>query len=128
MVNKYEHIKTLHEHNEKEIKELLLYHRVTKVNEDTLELDNGVVLEIIPNEGCGGCSSGWYAITDLNGVDNVITNVELDEDNSENCETSYKIFVYTEDKRFTLLQVDGDDGNGYYGTGYRINVKVPLEV
>ena len=26
-----------------------------------------------------------------------------------------------------MLQVDGDDGNGYYGTGYEINVKKPID-
>lgn len=36
---------------------------------------------------------------------------------------SYKIFVYAEDKRIKILQVDGSDGNGYYGTGYSILVK-----
>ena len=112
--------------DEKEIKELLLYHKITKVNENTLELDSGTILEIEANEGCGGCYSGWYSIAELNDCDNAITNVEFVCDN--NCkndgdETSYKIFVYAEDKHIKLLQVDGDDGNGYYGTGYTIYVK-----
>ena len=38
--------------------------------------------------------------------------------------TSYKIFVYAENQKLKLLQVDGDDGNGYYGTGYSIIVKI----
>ena len=38
-------------------------------------------------------------------------------------DTSYKIFVYAEDKKIKAVQVDGDDGNGYYGTGYSIMVK-----
>lgn len=37
-------------------------------------------------------------------------------------EKSYKIFVFCEDTRINLLQVDGDDGNGYYGSGYTIKV------
>jgi hypothetical protein len=114
--------------NENEIKELLLYHKVTKVSEDTLVLDNGTELTIEANVGCGGCSSGWYEITELNDCDNVITNVELicgdaNPDDSYSEEKSYKIFVYAEDKHIKLLQVDGSDGNGYYGTGYTIYVK-----
>lgn len=35
----------------KKIKELLLYHKITKVNENTLELDNGTILEIEANKG-----------------------------------------------------------------------------
>ena len=39
-------------------------------------------------------------------------------------EHCYKIFVYAENKKIKLLQCDGDDGNGYYGTGYHIEVKL----
>lgn len=116
------------EENEKEIKELLLYRRIVKVENDTLYLDNGTELEIIPNVGCGGCESGNYEITELNECDNVITKVELDCDYTEDewkDGASYKIFVYAEDKRIKILQVDGTDGNGYYGTGYEVLVRFP---
>lgn len=124
-VEKYEFVKNLNEYNEKEIKELLIGRKV-KVDGDDLILDNGIMLEIIPNSGCGGCYSGWYSITKLNDVDNAITNVEFECDNdtlSTDDDTSYKIFVFCEDKRIKLLQVDGSDGNGWYGTGYEICVK-----
>lgn len=120
----YETVKILKECNEKEIKELLIGRKV-KVGDSKLILDNGIVLEIQPNEGGG--RSGWYSITKLNEVDNAITNVEFvcDEDvaNKEYDDTSYKIFVFCEDTRIKLLQVDGADGTGYYGTGYSIIVK-----
>lgn len=116
----------------KEIEKLFIGRKVKVISYDEfggiLELDNGIELEIVPNEGCGGCSSGWYYLRELNNVDNAITNVEFMEDeiidNYGYCETSYKIFVFCEDKRIKLLQVDGDDGNGYYGTGYEIIVKI----
>lgn len=115
------------EENEKEIKELLLYRKIVKVENDTLYLDNGIELKIRANEGCGGCSSGNYEITELNECDNIITNVEFacDYIKDEWDDTSYKIFVYAEDKRIKILQVDGTDGNGYYGTGYEILVRFP---
>lgn len=115
---------------EDKIKELLLYRKIVKVSDDTLFLDNGVELEILPNEGCGGCSNGWYSISELNDCDNVITNVEFSCENIENGyydDTSYKIFVYAEDKKIKIVQVDGSDGNGYYGTGYSIRVKQKSE-
>lgn len=121
----YEIIDRLDEYQEEEIKELLLGRKV-KVEDDNLILDNGIILEINPNQGCGGCGSGWYSITKLNEVDNAITNVEFicDEKTEYKADdTSYKIFVFCEDKRINLLQVDGSDGNGYYGTGYEIAVK-----
>ena len=103
------------EENEKEIKELLLYRKIVKVENDTLYLDNGIELKIRANEGCGGCSSGNYEITELNECDNIITNVEFacDYIKDEWDDTSYKIFVYAEDKRIKILQVDGTDGNVY---------------
>lgn len=117
--------RTLRYYQEDEIKELLLYRKVVRVEGYTMWLDNGVELEIEPNEGCGGCNSGWYELVELNTVDNAITNVEfICEDGDDLYDTSYKIFVYAEDNRFKLLQVDGTDGNGYYGTGYYITVKV----
>lgn len=110
---------------ENEIKELLLYRKVVKVEDSTMTLDNGVELEVYPNKGCGGCNAGWYDVIELNTVDNAITDVEFICDELDDySEYSYKIFVYAEDKKFKLLQVDGDDGNGYYGTGYSIVVKV----
>ena len=126
-MDNYKIIKRLDECDEEEIKQLLIGRKV-KVDGDNLILDNGIILEVIANEGCGGCSNGWYSITNLNNVDNAITNVEFvcdgdvaDKDNYD--DTSYKIFVFCEDTRIKLLQVDGSDGNGYYGTGYEIIVK-----
>lgn len=52
--------RTLHECNEKEIEELLLGHKIVVDKSDNLVLDNGVVLQINPNIGCGGCESGNY--------------------------------------------------------------------
>ena len=127
-MNKYTTINSLDECDEEEIRKLLMGRKV-KVEGDNLILDNGIVLEVVANQGCGGCSSGWYSITKLNEVDNAITNVEfvcnnIETNEESNCDdTSYKIFVFCEDTRINLLQVDGSDGNGYYGTGYTIIVK-----
>ena len=118
--------------DEEQIKNLLLFRKIVEVKGDTLILDNGIELDVVANEGCGGCSSGWYYLTELNGCDNVITNVEFNCDdydgNDEYYETSYKIFVYAENKKIKILQVDGSDGNGYYGTGYSIYVKIPKAI
>ena len=118
----FKDFKEIEHYEEEKIKELLLYRKVIKVSEDTILLDNGIELEIIGNEGCGGCSSGWYDVTELNGCENAITNVEFEEEVLED-DYSYKIFVYAENEKIKLLQVDGTDGNGYYGTGYSIRVR-----
>lgn len=115
------------ESDEEQIKELLIGRKVKVLKKDEytadLQLDNGAILKVEANEGCGGCSNGWYSIMNLNNVDNAITNVIFDKENIDgDCAYSYKIFVFCEDTRINLLQVDGDDGNGYYGTGYTIRV------
>ena len=110
------------------VKEQLLFRKVVSVkafNDQNAELvlDNGTVLEVYGNEGCGGCSNGWYYLTALNKCDNAITNVEIVENE---CETVFSIFVYADDTRINLVTYEGDD-NGYYGVGYYLNVKVKEE-
>lgn len=124
-------IKKITMEDELEIKECLLGRSVKVIDDDKLQLDNGLILHIIPNQGCAGCASGNYHIEELNECQNAITNVETVCDyltqNSGEDERSYKIFVLAENKRIKLLQVDGDTGNGYYGSGYEIIVKAPLK-
>ena len=123
----------LNECNEKEIKELLLGHKIVADEaHDTLILDNGVHLQIIPNKGCGGCESGNYDLQHIASVNNAITNVEFAEEFVEGWDDDYgyqhyKIFVIADDMTTELLDVYGTDGNGYYGTGYEINVYLPDE-
>lgn len=95
--------------------------------EGRLTLDDGTVLLVIPNEGGCSCGAGDYHLTDLAACDNVITAVRVTAephpehpDDEEAC--SYRIYVYAEDTKINAVQVDGDDGNGYYGTGFELIV------
>ena len=128
---------TLNECDEKEIEELLLGHKiVADENNDALILDNGVVLQINPNVGCYGCESGNYYLQHIASVNNAITNVEFvndyevnDDDyyDEEDYYQHYRIFVIADGVTTELLDVYGTDGNGYYGTGYKIDVYIPDE-
>lgn len=120
--------RTLCECNEKEIEGLLLGHKVTVDDYDNLVLDNGVVLQINPNIGCSGCESGNYYLEHIASVNNAITNVEFVEEFEDDCYYEhYKIFVIADGMTTELLDVYGTDGNGYYGTGYTIDVYLPDE-
>ena len=120
--------KTLCECNEKEIEELLLGHKVTVDDYDNLVLDDGVVLKIYPNVGCYGCESGNYYLEHISSVNNAITNVEFVEEFEDDCYYEhYRIFVIADGVTTELLDVYGTDGNGYYGTGYTIDVYLPDE-
>lgn len=119
-----------------EITDVLLGRKIVSIVDNRLTLDNDVVLTVVPNEGCGGCTNGYYSLDVLNHVENVITSVKV-EDSEEDHESYsskrvYSIFVYTggvtvegnttEGEENVLLQISGTDGNGYYGTGYKIVV------
>lgn len=118
--------RTLCEQNEIEIEELLLGHKVTADDYDKLILDNGVVLQINPNIGCGGCESGNYYLQHISSVNNAITNVEFVEEFEDDLYYEhYRIFVVADGMTTELLDVYGTDGNGYYGTGYTIDVYIP---
>jgi hypothetical protein len=114
------------EDQEDEIRALLLGRTVTKVDDDQLLLDDWTHLTIIPNDtGCGGCSNGWYDLTELNDCPvNAITAVEFELGDAEVRGDAFRLFVLAEDQRIKLLQVEGHD-NGYYGSGYWIAVERP---
>ena len=106
------------------LKKLLIGHTLKKIDDDKLITDNGYILEFEGNDGCGGCCSGNYYIEKLDGCNNLITNVELKETCLDNdTEYRYEIFVYTENDKIQILQCDGNDGNGWYGSGYWIYIK-----
>ena len=121
-------IDTLHEGDKKRIRELLIGRKVVEVDGDHLRLDNGTVIRVEPNCGCGGCSSGWYELKTLSRVDNMITRVEFEYDTKigeyyYEEEKVYRIFVFAENEKINLLSIEGSDGNGYYGTGFELLVK-----
>lgn len=124
----------LYETDRREIGNLLVGHRVTRVSEDTLLLDDGTLLRLAGHDGGCACSAGCYELTELNGVDNIITAVELlDHPSGDDHwipgedlrDGYYEIFVFADNVKVNLATFTGDDGNGYYGTGYTIHVTPP---
>lgn len=118
---------TLNEECADEITALLMGHKITKVNENTLLLDNGKLLTLEGHDGGCACTAGCYDLTELNGCDNIITRVELindpDDDSGRGSGRGvYEIFVYADNERINLARFEGTDGNGFYGTGYTIRV------
>jgi hypothetical protein len=138
--NRDSSVRSLREDDKRDITDLLMGHKVTKVDGEHLLLDNGTVIKAIGNEGGCSCGAGDYDLAVLNGVDNIITKVEFDyapagdgydpepdfdaeEEWAPAPEGYYRIFVFTDNQRVNLMQVDGSDGNGYYGTGFEILVR-----
>lgn len=114
----------LGENDRDKITELLMGRKVTKVDDDLLLLDSGQTVRVLGNQGGCCCSAGDYDLTTLNGVDNVITRVEFDYQPGGDDQAAsggfYRVYVFCGDQRVNLLQVDGSDGNGWYGTGFEL--------
>jgi hypothetical protein len=147
---------TEHMPSEERLRELLMWKKVVEARIDdvpppdkysagptgTLKLSDGTILKVWGNDGGCACDAGCYPLTELNTIDNAITNVEVEAqeggegDPCRTCgkgfcyeaghdsgeEGHYRIFVFAEDQRFKLAEFDGSDGNGYYGTGWWLQV------
>lgn len=135
-------VRVLDENAQDEITELLMGRKVTKVDDEHLLLDDGTVIKAIGHDGGCSCGAGDYDLSALNGVDNIITRVEYDyhpaddsdpydgPNEAKKCNPDqaeytghYRVFVYAENQQINLMQFDGTDGNGYYGTGFEILVR-----
>lgn len=94
-----------------------------------LTLDDGTTVLVAPNEGCGGCDAGFYELEHLATVDNAITDVRVategESDEYGTFSGSYRVYVMADAVEINAIQVDGNDGNGYYGTGYELFVVPP---
>lgn len=117
-------MKTIEYDDAKAIKKLFVGRKIVSADKDqsTMTLDNGTVLEIVPNQG-SCCSSGDYWLKEIASFDNAIMNVEVVESTEENY-TVYSIFVYAEgiETANEVATIEGDDGSGYYGSGFTIQV------
>lgn len=101
---------------------------VTKVDGDTLTLDNGLMLEFEGNEGCT-CGSGTYDLTKLfqrgtptARIMSADVTTRLTDEDDEYSDVIYTLFVIVDDERLPLAEFEGNDGNGYYGSGFHVTV------
>ena len=111
------------------LKELFVGRRVIAAKGDVLTLDDGTRVTVLPNEGCGGCPSGWYELERIATAENVITAVSVEGEevtgDPDGDDARYRLFVYAAgvDAKAEIVTVKGYDGNGYYGTGFSLVVK-----
>lgn len=106
-----------------DLSEILVGRSIVKVDAYKLILDDGTWLDVEPNSGCGGCSSGNYWIEEIASFENAITRVSYVE-SERGDEDLYEVFVYAATgPSARVLAVAGDVGNGWYGSGYTILVR-----
>mgnify|MGYP000240913012 FL=1 len=122
---------------DKTIIDTLVGHRVTAIastadqdgNEAAVTLDNGTTLLLLGSEGCGGCINGLVTFPTHDNYAALTGGVIMSatvEDNRPRDEdlVDATIFVWVDDKRLPLLDIDGRD-NGWYGLGYTVRVLAP---
>jgi hypothetical protein len=103
--------------------ELFIGRKVVEARDSHLLLDDGTALKVVPNDGGCSCGAGDYRISEMNTCDNIITGASLQESSADGEDGHvYRLFVYAANDRINVLSVEGDDGNGYYGTGFTITV------
>ena len=98
---------------------------VTKVDG---ALDDGTVLAFEGNVGCC-CGSGDYWLTELfqrgtphARIMSADVTTRLTDEDDEYSDTIYTLFVIVDDERLPLAEFEGNDGNGYYGSGFHVTV------
>lgn len=107
---------------------------VTEIDDefDTITLDDGTILEVEGNEGCGWCRSGWYDLINVYKQGNSKARImsahvtcSIDNEGASGARI-YTLFVMVDGNPgfLPLATIRGNDGNGYYGTGFRIFANV----
>lgn len=101
-------------------------------NKAAVTLDDGTTLLLIGSEGCGGCPNGLVTFPTHNNYDaltsGTITNASVEDHQARNDElVDATIFIWVDDKRLPLLDIDGED-NGWYGLGYTARVLAPRQI
>lgn len=103
---------------------------VTSINDGIITLDDGTELYIHGNDGCGSCESGWYWLENVYKQGSrrariMSAYVAYGEDD-EDAPSVYTLFVMVDGNptQLPLATVRGDNGNGYYGTGFTLTATV----
>lgn len=103
---------------------------VTSIDNGTITLDDGTELYIHGNEGCGGCESGWYWLENVykqgSRQARIMSAYVAYGEDDEDAPSVYTLFVMVDGNptQLPLATVRGDNGNGYYGTGFTLTATV----
>ena len=89
-------------------------------------LDDGTTIIVAGTEGCGGCANGYLCPAFTGSlrqiVGGIIMNATIeDHEDRYGDRVNATLFVWVEDKKMPLLDMEGYD-NGYYGLGYAIGL------
>lgn len=110
--------------------QLLRGRYVTSIDDGTITLDDGTELYIHGNKGCGGCESGWYWLENVykqgSRQARIMSAYVAYGEDDEDAPSVYTLFVMVDGNptQLPLATVRGDNGNGYYGTGFTLTATI----
>lgn len=110
--------------------QLLRGRYVTSIDDGTITLDDGTELYIHGNEGSGGCESGWYWLENVykqgSRQARIMSAYVAYGEDDEDAPSVYTLFVMVDGNptQLPLATVRGDNGNGYYGTGFTLTATI----
>lgn len=96
----------------------------TLVGKKIVFLDSGLLTvdgkhyQIIENEGCGGCSSGWSSINVFQKFVNRPITVKTIEGDGNDDSDEYKLIINGEH----IADINTGWGNGYYGGDFKVHL------
>lgn len=114
----------MREANVRNLKEALIGHSIKEVYFDHLILDNGFILMIDDTEEGPVHYAGVFN-WEIEHVNNIITDVILDDFIQVGSKQAFRINVMAEEKKITDLSVIGDEGNGCYMQSINFMVSSP---
>ena len=105
--------RTVYDMGRRDLAEVLVGRRITKIEGDKILLDNGVELTVEDESSC--CA--WFVgdIEAFDFEDNVVTAVEYgDREPKIGGEDSYALEVFSAHKKIAQVNIEGDATSGYY--------------
>ncbi|RYN12839.1 hypothetical protein PG2022B_0937 [Bifidobacterium animalis subsp. animalis] len=102
------------------VAEQLIGHRIIRVDDNTVELDDGTVLEF---KGASDCCA-WFDVRVHGGAcpDNVITAVTVSYADNPRAAEEYDLHVLSDATEIAAIHVEGDPPSGYYCKSFTLRV------
>lgn len=113
--------------DEDSIRETFVGRSIVSATQNCLTLDDGTQVQLKGNNGSWGTADGNYWLDHVTAHPHIITGVALANIKNEDTARTYKLFVYSGATHTEVASFTGDDGNGWYGTGYTLKVLAPGE-
>lgn len=113
----------IHDMNEYDLAKELIGKRIVSIAGETMQLDDGTVLEFKDTRGC--CAWFTAQLHEGNLTDNAITAIETEELDDDGAPEHYNLHILAADQRVAAVEIEGDATSGYYCHSINLIVRKP---